>query len=383
MSRGGGASATYPCAVRAGPRRAAVAVLTAAIVLTTAVGARADDPTWAQVQAAKRDVRLRAGEVASLQQALDGLEAEAARLGTIALQRAQSARDAELRLDRAKAVTAALQRQQRAAEGRAAEARRTAAVVAAQLYRSGDPTVSVWLSGRGSTTLLYRLGALARIGDSSADLLVRARSEERQAKAVGDQAAAQAAIRDDLAGRATAAANVARQAEDRAAGQVRATKARRASLVRKLAELKARSSSLQASYAAAQAAKRAAAAAGQGGGGGSLAGIGAGPDSLSPQGAQAYAAGRLGAYGWDGGQMSCLAQLWTIESGWRWNALNAGSGAYGIPQSLPGAKMATAGGDWTTSAKTQIEWGLGYIKARYSSPCGALAFETSHVPYWY
>jgi hypothetical protein len=45
--------------------------------------------------------------------------------------------------------------------------------------------------------------------------------------------------------------------------------------------------------------------------------------------------------------------------------------------------MVTAGGNWTTSSKTQIEWGLGYIQARYSTPCGALAFETSHVPYWY
>jgi hypothetical protein len=45
--------------------------------------------------------------------------------------------------------------------------------------------------------------------------------------------------------------------------------------------------------------------------------------------------------------------------------------------------MATAGGDWTTSSKTQIEWGLGYIQARYSTPCGAYSFETSHVPYWY
>ena len=81
--------------------------------------------------------------------------------------------------------------------------------------------------------------------------------------------------------------------------------------------------------------------------------------------------------------MGCLRQLWTIESGWRGNAYNASSGAYGIPQSLPGSKMATAGGDWTTSSKTQIEWGLGYIKSRYGTPCGALGFETSHVPYWY
>jgi hypothetical protein len=104
---------------------------------------------------------------------------------------------------------------------------------------------------------------------------------------------------------------------------------------------------------------------------------------MSPSGAQSYAQGRMGAYGWDGSQFSCLVSLWNIESGWRWNAYNAGSGAYGIPQSLPGDKMATSGADWRTSSATQINWGLGYISSRYGSPCSAYSFETSHIPYWY
>ena len=62
--------------------------------------------------------------------------------------------------------------------------------------------------------------------------------------------------------------------------------------------------------------------------------------------------------------------MWNRESGWRVNAYNP-SGAYGIPQALPGSKMASAGPDWQTDATTQIKWGLGYIKERYHSPCEA------------
>ncbi|GAA0593419.1 lytic transglycosylase domain-containing protein [Actinomadura livida] len=69
-----------------------------------------------------------------------------------------------------------------------------------------------------------------------------------------------------------------------------------------------------------------------------------------------------------------LLTLWEHESNWNERAENPSSGAYGIPQSLPGSKMASAGGDWRTSSPTQIAWGLGYIKARYDDPCGAWAF---------
>ena len=70
-------------------------------------------------------------------------------------------------------------------------------------------------------------------------------------------------------------------------------------------------------------------------------------------------------------QMPCLEKLWTKESGWNEHASNGGSGAYGIPQALPGNKMATSGSDWQDNPATQIDWGLGYIKGRYQTPCGA------------
>lgn len=97
-------------------------------------------------------------------------------------------------------------------------------------------------------------------------------------------------------------------------------------------------------------------------------GSSAAPD---PGSAQAYAAQAVAARGWGNDQFGCLVSLWNKESGWRVNANNASSGAYGIPQSLPGSKMASAGSDWATNAATQIEWGLGYISGRYGSPCGA------------
>ena len=64
--------------------------------------------------------------------------------------------------------------------------------------------------------------------------------------------------------------------------------------------------------------------------------------------------------------------MWSYESGWRVNAANP-NGAYGIPQALPGSKMASHGADWQTNAATQISWGIDYIAGRYATPCGAWA----------
>jgi hypothetical protein len=82
-----------------------------------------------------------------------------------------------------------------------------------------------------------------------------------------------------------------------------------------------------------------------------------------------------------GAQYRCLEQLWTRESGWNHLADNPSSDAYGIPQSLPGSKMASAGADWRTNPATQIRWGLDYIRASYGTPCGAWAH--SQAVGWY
>ena len=90
----------------------------------------------------------------------------------------------------------------------------------------------------------------------------------------------------------------------------------------------------------------------------------------SPGTAQAIAQKLVAQRGWGSDQFDCLVQIWDRESGWNVHAANA-SGAYGIPQALPGSKMSTAGPDWQDNATTQITWGLGYIAGRYGTPCGA------------
>jgi hypothetical protein len=106
------------------------------------------------------------------------------------------------------------------------------------------------------------------------------------------------------------------------------------------------------------------------------------PPARAPSGsAQQIAMGMLGSYGWSSSQFSCLDSLWNQESGWNVYATNTTSGAYGIPQALPGSKMASAGADWQTDAATQIRWGLSYIKSLYGSPCGAWGHEEADG--WY
>ncbi|MEP7022015.1 MAG: G5 domain-containing protein, partial [Pseudonocardiales bacterium] len=102
--------------------------------------------------------------------------------------------------------------------------------------------------------------------------------------------------------------------------------------------------------------------------------------NVTPGSAQAIAKTLAAARGWGDDQFACLVQIWDHESGWRVNASNP-SGAYGIPQALPGSKMATAGPNWETDAATQITWGLGYIGGRYVDPCGAWSFWQAHS--WY
>jgi hypothetical protein len=100
-----------------------------------------------------------------------------------------------------------------------------------------------------------------------------------------------------------------------------------------------------------------------------------------PGTAQAIAKSLLTARGLGAGQYNCLVSLWNRESGWNVYAMNSSSGAYGIPQALPGNKMASAGADWATNPTTQVAWGLSYIEGRYATPCGA--WEHSESNGWY
>ena len=104
-------------------------------------------------------------------------------------------------------------------------------------------------------------------------------------------------------------------------------------------------------------------------------------EDLTSQDPRTIARALLPEFGFDDSQFSCLDPLWTGESGWDVHADNPASSAYGIPQALPGEKMASAGPDWQNNAETQIRWGLGYIQSRYGTPCSALSFKQGHN--WY
>ena len=86
-------------------------------------------------------------------------------------------------------------------------------------------------------------------------------------------------------------------------------------------------------------------------------------------------------HGWGESQFSCLEKLWNKESRWRVDADNPTSSAYGIPQALPGNRMAAYGSDWRTNPVTQIKWGLDYIEDAYGSPCSA--WGHSQAKGWY
>lgn len=104
------------------------------------------------------------------------------------------------------------------------------------------------------------------------------------------------------------------------------------------------------------------------------------PGNLSDY--QKYAGEKLQSVGLGSpGELSCLIKLWNRESEWKVNASNPNGGAYGIPQSLPGDKMASEGADWRTNYKTQINWGIKYIQGRYVTPCGA--WQHSEDFNWY
>ena len=101
-----------------------------------------------------------------------------------------------------------------------------------------------------------------------------------------------------------------------------------------------------------------------------------GPDT----GPKQYARTLLAQLG-QGDRFGCLSELWDRESGWSVSSTNRTSGAYGIPQALPGSKMSSAGADWRTNPLTQVRWGVGYIADRYGDPCQALAHSGSYG--WY
>jgi len=166
-----------------------------------------------------------------------------------------------------------------------------------------------------------------------------------------------------------------RQAEGEAASKA-ATDARTAAGKARTAEKKAIEKA-EAEKAAKE--KEAASSGGSGSGSGSTTtSVGPIPDSCDEySGNRATGCALMIKAGFGIDQFPCLDKLWKKESGWNEEAENPSSGAYGIPQALPGSKMGTVASDWRTNPATQIKWGLGYIEGRYDTPCGAWSHSQS------
>jgi hypothetical protein len=180
--------------------------------------------------------------------------------------------------------------------------------------------------------------------------------------------AQKAAAAKAAAAKAAAAKKAAAEKAAKAAAAKKKAAAARAAAAKKAAAARAAKAAAAKRAAAAAAAKKKAASA-----------LPAGCSQYS--GNQRIACSLLPSFGFSVSEMSALVPMWNNESNWNENAENAGSGAYGIPQALPGSKMASAGSDWQTSARTQIKWGLGYIKSTYGTPSQAWSFWQANN--WY
>ncbi|UXZ58866.1 hypothetical protein [Curtobacterium sp. Arg-1] len=389
----------------------AAAVVVGALVAPTltAVPANATEyPTWQDVQRAKGNETAKRAEVQKVQAALQSAQDEAAAKSQAALVASSKADAAETELASATQAATSLQAQAQHASQTAERAQQRAGQLAANLYRDGSTNQMTTriATAKNPDQLLYQLGALDQLSETWSGVMDDASVAAGTASSLHEQAERAETERETRAQAAEERSAAAKSAEQVADAAVESTEHHSDELYAQLASLKDSTAKQEAGYelgqrVAAQKAeqqrKRAAAAAAEaantptpGSSGGSAPGGGSGTSYPStggvvvdPAGAQAYARGALASYGWGDDQFSCLVSLWTQESGWRANALNASSGAYGIPQSLPAEKMAVAGADWRTNAATQINWGLAYIKSAYGSPCGAWGHEMSVNPHWY
>ncbi len=364
------------------------ALIGALVVAGGAAPAVADSsyPSWDDVQAAKANAANAQAEVDRINTLLASLQTAANAAGDLAVKRAGEYGAAEAALQAATRKADDLSQQAAAASAQAATLRKQSGTLASQLARAGGTDVSLQLFLSGSTThqesLLYELGAMSKLTQRSTALLAEADQQKNVAAALSTQAAAAETVRTKLDADAKTAYQAAQEAEAAAEAQLADQKAHADTLYAQLATLKNTEASVEKDYAAGEAAKAAAEAAANPGGGSD--GFAPPPGMVvDPAAAQAYASSRLAAYGWGGDQMGCLIKLWNHESGWRADAYNTSSGAYGIPQAWPASKMSTAGSDWLTNANTQINWGLDYIDRAYGSPCAAWSFEMSHDPNWY
>ena len=362
-----------------------------ASALPPALPRSSDYPTWDEVQQARADAAAAAAMVESIGALLDQLQAESARLNDRALELAAAAATAESARADAQATLEELERQATVAETRAEQSSARAAQVVAAMVRSSGPDLTLVLLADQDDGLLARLGMLERVGGQLDAIIGLAQFERNTAHALAAQADETRDRLANLAAQARTASDEAAQAAATADAAVAGQQAHLSELYEQLAMLQGTSAEQERLYRVGQqesndpgdpGAGGSAGGGGDGGGGGTDLGS-IGSEYNDPAGSQAFAWAVFPQFGWAAGgdEQWCLTMPWNRESGWRTNAYNDSSGAYGIPQSLPGSKMATVGADWRTNYQTQVLWGFYYIQNRYGTPCGA--WDHSEVWNWY
>ncbi|VXB40229.1 conserved exported hypothetical protein [Arthrobacter sp. 9AX] len=404
-----------------------------------------DYPSWQDVQEAQRTEAGKAAEITKITDLLAGLQSQSESLGTAAVQAAADYAVTDSALQAAGARVDALTAQVAEANAGLSQHRKELGAIAAQSYKTGGTTMGVFVALDAiQANNIQGLNVVQIVGDKTAGLVTKAEAAGRIASSLAAQESAAKAERERLSLEARAKLDTARSAQEAMARQVADSQQHGQELTAQLASLKGTTAAVEgaylqgqtavAAYEAAQAAKRAAAEeqdrqrAEEAARAAATAAVrppapavpapatplpanpvpanpapakpapaptvpvAPGPPPVvpsvpgggavnDPAAAKSYASGRLGAYGWGQDQFLCLAQLWTKESNWLTTATNPYSGAYGIAQALPPGKYSSAGSDWLTSYRTQIEWGLGYIRGRYGSPCGA--WNHSVANNWY
>ncbi|WP_248760405.1 lytic transglycosylase domain-containing protein [Pseudarthrobacter sp. SSS035] len=389
-------------------------------------------PSWQDVQNAKKSEAGKAAEVARINGLLGGLQAEAETLGNAAVTSAAEYAKAEAALQAATSTVDALTAQTARAAAELGQYKKEIGALAAQSYKTGGTNMGFFVAlDAVQNNSIQGLNIVQIVSDKTAALVNKSAGAERISRALADQEQAARAERERLSSEARTKLDAAQSAQQAMSRQIAEQQEHGQELTAQLASLKGTTAAVEgefrqgqvalAAYETAQAAKRAAAqeqarqqaeaaakaaalAAAQKPAPAppAVPGVPAPPPVPSPTpvpppvvvvpsvpggavndpaGAKNYAAGQLGAYGWGQDQFPCLASLWTKESNWLTTATNPYSGAYGIAQSLPASKYASAGSDWLTSYRTQVNWGLSYIADRYGSPCGA--WNHSVANNWY
>lgn len=341
--------------------------------------------------------------VAEIEAELAAVEASAARASDDALVAEAAAQTARAAAEAASARATALDDQVGAAEAAASayDARLVAVAVSLSRASAGGPLLARVLTSADPESLLSGLSTAERTGRLSAQLARSARESANAASAQRAQADAVRAERDRLATEAEAAATRARGMVDAETAAVASARSDLDALYAQLAAAQRttvdRAKTQRAERAIAEQAAQPAAGAPVTTPPAPTTPVTsppapvtpapppvappAGAPIATPAEAQAIARPMVAARGWGDEQFSCLVRLWNRESGWRVQARNPSSGAYGIPQAYPAEKLAASGPDWRTDAATQISWGLSYIASRYGSPCGA--WDHSERTGWY